>query len=180
MKHVSKAEWLQTALMMLEKEGIEAIRVERIARELGISKSGFYWHFKNRCDLQRQMMSYWAYEFSEIVMHHPDTQTGPPKKRLEKIMELLIIGNLTRYEGPFLAWAKTDPEIARQVRAVYKKRLNYLENIFQELGFEGQELEMRTNLFVCYHTWERSMFDKKSKKSLQSLIKCRVNLLTKK
>jgi AcrR family transcriptional regulator len=46
MKQVSKNEWLQTALMMLKRDGVEAIRVERIARELSILKGWVYGHFK--------------------------------------------------------------------------------------------------------------------------------------
>jgi hypothetical protein len=36
---------------------------------------------------------------------------------------------------------------------------------------------MRARLFFCYLTWERAMFSKESKKSLQKLIKLRVDLL---
>ena len=52
---VSKAERLAAALVALEKGGVEAVRVERLARALGISKSGFYWRFKNRTDLLAQL-----------------------------------------------------------------------------------------------------------------------------
>ena len=76
MKRVSKAEWLQTALNLLDEEGVEAIRVERLARELGISKSGFYWHFKDRDDLRSQILDYWVHEFNEVVTANPTLQEG--------------------------------------------------------------------------------------------------------
>jgi hypothetical protein len=37
-------------------------------------------------------------------------------------------------------------------------RFDYLRVIFAELGFKGDELEMRTRLFVCYHAWEDTVF----------------------
>ncbi len=180
MKRISKAEWLQKALDLLETEGVEAIRVERLARVLGISKSGFYWHFKDRDDLRSQMIEYWAHEFTEVVTANPTMREGDPRKRLEQTMLMILDHDLTRYEVPMRAWAEADPNIARRVRQVYRQRLDFLRQIFRDLGFEGDELEMRTRLFTCYHTWERPMFSKDSKESLRKLIKLRVDLLSRK
>ena len=180
MKRVSKAEWLQAALKLLEAEGVEAIRVERLARELGISKSGFYWHFKDRDDLRAQMVDYWAHEFTEVVTSNPTMREGDPRKRLEQTMLMILDHDLTRYEVPMRAWADADPVIARRVQQVYRKRLDFLREIFRDLGFTGDELEMRARLMLCHGTWERAMFSKESKKSLRRLIKRRVDLLVKK
>lgn len=177
MKRVSKVEWLQTALGLLEAEGVEAIRVERIARVLGVSKSGFYWHFKDRDDLRTQMVDYWAHEFSEVVTANPKILQGTPRKRLQQTMEILLDHDLTIYEVPMRTWAETDPVIAKRVRQVYRQRMEYLTQIFRDLGFSGDELEMRTRLFFCYHTFERAIFSKDSKKSLRKLIGSRVALL---
>jgi AcrR family transcriptional regulator len=179
-KRVSKAEWLQTALALLESQGVEAVRVERIARELGISKSGFYWHFKDRDDLRGQMVDYWAHEFTEVVTANPSMSEGSPRERLEQTMLMILDHDLTRYEVPMRAWAEADANTARRVREVYQLRLDFLRQIFRDLGFKGDELEMRTRLFACYHTWERAMFSKDSKKSLRKLIKRRVDLLSRK
>ena len=51
--------------------------------------------------------------------------------------------------------------------------------IFRELGFKGDELEMRTHLFVCYHSWEMSMFGGQSERKLARLQKLRIKLLAK-
>ena len=56
------------------------------------------------------------------------------------------------------AWAKVDPLVDKIVKRVMKMRLDYTRSIFEELGFSGDELEMRTRLFLCYHAWEEVMF----------------------
>ena len=38
-KRVSKARWLERALEVLETEGLQGVRVERLARDLGIAKA---------------------------------------------------------------------------------------------------------------------------------------------
>ena len=50
-KRVSKDQWFTKALDTLETSGVEAVKIEKLAKELGISRSGFYWHFKNRQNL---------------------------------------------------------------------------------------------------------------------------------
>jgi AcrR family transcriptional regulator len=180
MKRVSKTEWLHAALKLLEVEGVEAIRVERIARELGISKSGFYWHFKDRAELRTQMVDYWAHEFTEVVTVNPILLKGTPRERLERTMEMLLDHDLTIYEVPMRAWAETDPVVAKRLRKVYRQRMEFLRQIFRDLGFDGDELEVRTRLFFCYHTFERAIFPTESKKSLRKLIRLRVDLLMRK
>lgn len=95
-------------------------------------------------------------------------------------MLMILDHDLTRYEVPMRAWAEADTNIARRVREVYRLRFDYVRQIFYDLGFKGDDLEMRTRLFACYHTWERSMFSKEPKKSLRKLIKRRVELLSSK
>lgn len=179
MKRVSKAEWLQKALDLLEAEGVEAIRVERLARELGISKSGFYWHFKGREELRAQMIEYWIHEFNEVITANPTLHEAPPRERLEQTMLMILENDLTRYELSIRAWAEADPSIARRVGQAYRKRLDFLREIFRDLGFEGDELEMRARLFLCHGTWERTMFPRESKRSLRKLVKRRVDFFTK-
>ena len=59
---VSKDQWLAAAVTALEQGGVDAVRVERLARALDVSKSGFYWHFKDRADLLLELLEYWEEE----------------------------------------------------------------------------------------------------------------------
>ena len=58
-RNVSKEQWLSQALDTLEVSGVEAIKIERLAKALGTSRSGFYWHFNNRQDLLEHLLDYW-------------------------------------------------------------------------------------------------------------------------
>lgn len=180
MKRVSKSDWLQEALIALEEEGVEGIKVERLARRLKISKSGFYWHFKNREELIADIIDYWAHEYTEVVTTNRLFQSMPPLQRLEKIMEMIIDADLTRFDLDMQAWAKTDPRIVKKIQRVYEMRLAFSRDIFRELGFKGEELEVRTRVFIGYHSWERLTFQTESKKNLRKYIKAKVALLTKK
>ena len=66
------------------------------------------------------------------------------------------------------------------MRLVFRLRLKFSRDIFREMGFSGEELEVRTRMFIGYHSWERVTFDDESKKSLKSYIPAKLALLTKK
>ena len=50
-------------------------------------------------------------------------------------------------------------DVAAEVyRRVISNRLIFVRQIFSELGFKRPELEVRTRIFVCYFSWERSIY----------------------
>jgi AcrR family transcriptional regulator len=172
-KRVSKDQWLTKALETLESSGVEAVKIERLAKALGISRSGFYWHFKNRQDLLRHLLDYWVREYTSVVTDNPDVVKLDPKKRLLTTMDMIRDKHLTKYDLAMTSWAKLDSQVHRVVKKVVKMRLDYLRVIFAELGFEGDELEMRTRLFVCYHSWADTMFPDLSNQKHSRLQKLR-------
>ena len=178
-KRVSKNEWLAQALEVLSTEGVQGIRIELLARDLKISKSGFYWHFRDRRELLSQVLDYWSYEFTEVVIQYQELLNVDPESRLNQISSMIRKHNLAKYDLAIRAWAEHDEMAAKAVAQVYQNRLGYLRETFRELGFKGDELEMRTHLFVCYHSWEMSMFGGQSERKLARLQKLRIKLLAK-
>ena len=154
---VSKAEWLEMGLQALSERGAASLTIEGLAKSLGINKAGFYWHFKNRDDLLRQLLNYWTHELTEVVTTNPDILAIEPKSRLIKTAEMILDYELTRYDIAIRQWALQDAGAARAVRKVNRLRLNFIRNAFSEMGFKGEDLEMRPMLFTCYHSLEFSM-----------------------
>lgn len=174
---VSKADWLEKALEVLESDGLDEVKIDRLARELKVSRSGFYWHFENRQALIRAMIEYWGAEFTSVVTANRKLLSASPKERLYRTMRMILENNLTRYEVPMRACAEMDPTTTELVYRIYQERLDFLRSTFSDLGFEGEDLEMRTHLFVCYHTWESSMFMNLSKAKRSKWLKLRLELL---
>jgi AcrR family transcriptional regulator len=177
---VSKAEWLETGLQALTEAGVAALTIEGLAKKLGIAKAGFYWHFKNRDDLLRQLLDYWTQELTEVLTANPEMLALKPKSRLIRTAEMIIDYELARYDMAMRQWALRDAGAARAVKKVNRLRLNYVRKAFSELGFKGEDLGMRTMLFVCYHSWESPMFPEISRKRRRDQIAQRIELLTRK
>ena len=56
---LQRFDWLRTALDIFVAEGIDAVRITRLAADLGVTRGSFYWHFRNREDLITSLVSYW-------------------------------------------------------------------------------------------------------------------------
>lgn len=172
-----KVDWLRAALEVFESEGIEGVRVERLARDLNVAKSGFYWHFKDRDQLYDELLGLWEQESTQDVTTSDEIISLPPEDRLLRTAYLIWEHDLARFDLPFQAWAQRDPKVLARVRHVYDQRLSWIRQMFLELGFKGADLEMRTRLFVGYHSWERTALPRLSKAQAKRLIKRRVDLL---
>ena len=101
-----------------------------------------------------------------------------PKARLMKCAEMIYELDLTRYEIGVRQFALRNKKAFRAVKKANNLRMDFIRKAFSELGFVGDDLEMRTMLFACYYTWESSMFPKVSRKLRKELIGKRLDLLT--
>ena len=177
---VSKEEWMFSALEILETNGVDAIRIDDLAARLHISKSGFYWHFKNRNDLLVQILDYWTKEYTEIVTKDFALQSINSAERLKAATEMIWEKDLGRYDLAIRLWGKYDPLARNAVKKVNKLRIDFTKKAFSELGFSGDELEMRANLYFCYVSMEKSVFGSMRKEKWKKLTNRRLKLLTSK
>lgn len=176
LKRISKAQWLEQSLEILEKGGIDAVKIERLAKELKTSRSGFYWHFLDRNNLLQEILKYWQHEYSEVVitkyrLESPELEDLSPKDRLFEIMMMISDHGLDRFEIHIRSWSDHDPMAADAVARVYQLRFEFIRSIFAEMGFEGIDLDMRTRLWLTYATHGKSMFGTASEKEMAELLK---------
>lgn len=178
-KRTRKAEWLEKALNLLETEGINGVKIDRLAKQLKTSRSGFYWHFEGRRDLLVNLLEYWKHEYTEVVIyggaHPPDL---PPSARLLRVMRMIEEYDLDRFEVPMRAWADHDPRAAEVVAEVYTMRFTFISSILAEMGFTGADLDIRTRLWLSYATHGKAMFGKATRKKQAEMLKLCHQVLT--
>jgi TetR/AcrR family transcriptional regulator, tetracycline repressor protein len=55
---ISRAELLAAALAIVDAEGVEALTMRRVARQLGVSAAGLYWYVKDKEELLRALVEH--------------------------------------------------------------------------------------------------------------------------
>jgi AcrR family transcriptional regulator len=152
---LSREEWLARALEVLGKKGAGQLTVESLARQLGVTKGSFYWHFTDRADFFRQLIEYWDERFTQTVTTEISELGGSAEERLLELMRLVHSKRLDRFEMPVRAWAQQNPALAPLVRKVDRHRTLFVRSLFLEMGFDEDEADMRTRIFLTYMITQR-------------------------
>ena len=173
----TRTDWLLAALGALHKEGPNGLNIQALARQLKISKTSFYWHFKDKAELFDALVDFWCHEFTETVTENVGLLNSPPRQRLAKAMEMVDEFDLGNYDSSFRIWARTEPRVATAVREANRQRLEFASNAFAELGFSGESLACRAALWVGYQSTERYVFPEFSAAKRKALRKERLELL---
>jgi AcrR family transcriptional regulator len=128
-RELKREDWLRAARLAILRGGVEAARVEKLARALGVTKGSFYWHFKDRGELLELLLSEWENEVPEMVeqlRRAPAEGKFPALVRiLEQRAKLSEDGNVPS-DAAIFAWASVDPAVARRVNRAEKERIRLL------------------------------------------------------
>lgn len=161
-KRTTKAQWLEKSLEFLDKYGIESLSVNRLAKAMGTSRSSFYWHFNNRDDLVTQLLDYWSHEYTSIVTDNNALKDLDVESRMGETVKMIRKFRLAKYDLAMHSLAKMNPHAQEVVDSVMGKRLAYITHLLKDLGFSGDDLEVRAHLFVCYYSCESFVFGSSS------------------
>jgi AcrR family transcriptional regulator len=144
---LTREDWIQAGRKALEDSGVEAVRVEVLAMQLHVSKGSFYWHFKNRQVLLEALLDYWETSTDWLIeqSNHEKTPQQCFRKLFELIQELLSQGERSPDPAIF-RWSQQDKAVAKRVARVEAKRLEFLQNLFIDAGFEPVEATHRAEV----------------------------------
>ncbi|HLW81993.1 MAG TPA: TetR/AcrR family transcriptional regulator [Candidatus Acidoferrales bacterium] len=161
--------WVSAGIEVLCSAGVQAIRVEALAKKLDISKGSFYWHFKNREDLLEAILEEWQARQSDWNADGGGLQN--PVERWTKLFDIFAKPGYARLELAMSAWARQDEGVARRVADADRKRVAYLSSIFREIGFSpSQATEAANAAFFLYLGWmDRTMRDHEGRQSYPPL-----------
>ena len=82
-ERLSELDWVKAGLLALAERGVEGLRVDRLARDLGVTKGSFYWHFKNRDELFDALAKFWGETEPDWVIKEVCALPGDARMRLE-------------------------------------------------------------------------------------------------
>jgi AcrR family transcriptional regulator len=128
----SRDDWIAAAAAVLADGGVEAVRVEALARGLGLTKGSFYWHFADRAALLAAVLEQWERAARALL-----AAAGAGGSAEERVT--IFFRGLPRVAGgvrdaEIHAWARRDREVAERVSEIERERLVFLKEQLAELG----------------------------------------------
>jgi AcrR family transcriptional regulator len=151
-------QWVTAATDLLVDNGIDAVRVDVVAKILKVTRGSFYWHFKDRGDLLRSLLEAWRTATTEQIIERFESHDGDPLDLFRELISLPFRGRAAakaaRIELAIRAWARRDEMARHAVDEVDSRRVSYISQCFSALGFPLAEARQRAFLLYSYEIAE--------------------------
>jgi AcrR family transcriptional regulator len=146
--------WIDAATQVLVDQGIDHVRVDVLATQLGVTRGSFYWHFRDREDLLRRVLQAWRTRATDALTRRLTVAQGNPQAQLRDVISLPHRGRAAaqaaRIELAIRAWARRDAMAREALDEADASRIDYHRQIFAALGFAPEEARLRAfTLYSC-------------------------------
>lgn len=151
---LDRADWTEAALDQLATGGVDGVRVELLAKRLGVTKGSFYWHFKDRDALLQEMLNHWRRKATLALIERLDRTEISPEIRLRKLLRLPLVGQRSAraadVELAVRLWGRRDERAQTALTEVDTQRLMYIAGLLIDCGIAADEAESRAVLAYSY------------------------------
>jgi AcrR family transcriptional regulator len=126
--------------------GPDAVRVEALAKTLGVTKGGFYGHFADRNALLEEMLDTWERASTDEVLARVESEGGDVKTKLRRAGALTFSDKLLPIDLAIRDWSRREPAVAERLRRVDNRRMDFLRSQFAEFAVDPADVEARSTL----------------------------------
>jgi AcrR family transcriptional regulator len=136
--------WIEEGLRALASGGPDAVRIEVLARALGVSKGGFYWQFDDRRGLLDGMLDTWERVSIDDVIERVEREGRVGRARLRRLFALAsAYGEMLGVDLAVRDWARRDQAVADRLRRVDNRRMEYMRSLFAAFCPDEDDVEAR-------------------------------------
>ena len=141
-----RSKWIEAGLRALAAGGPDAVRVEPLARALGVTRGGFYWHFTDRSALLAEMLDTWERATTDEVVERLEREGGDASAKLRRLLALTS-SSVLRTDLAVRDWARHDQAVAGRLRRIDNRRMDYLRSLFRTFCPDADDVEARSLLY---------------------------------
>lgn len=145
MERLDRINWIHAGISALSEGGVAAVHVELLAKQLGITKGSFYWHFKGREDLLNAILKEWEHSQTASAIAQVTSLGGDAHQQFQHLSKALTQLDL-RLEAAIRAWAASDPHGRQTVERIDAVRLAYIRSIIENADIPIQPAQTRARL----------------------------------
>jgi AcrR family transcriptional regulator len=141
-EQLSADDWTRQGLKALAKSGFTALKADPLAKAMGVSRGSFYWHFADLAAFHATVLKRWREVAAEQIIADVEADSGEP---LEALLRRTFGARLD-LERAVRNWAAFDPAAQGAVRAIDRRRLDYIEALLEKRGLERAAAQARAQI----------------------------------
>jgi AcrR family transcriptional regulator len=151
--------WIDAAYTLFVDDGIEAVKIMPLAKTLNLTRTGFYWHFKDLSELQDAIIDIWQTRNTGIIVERCAAHAQSLCAALFNLIDCWIDNDL--FDAPLdleiRNWARNDARLQTLVDQSDDVRLAAVMALFERFGRTGDVAHYRALTVILTQTGYYSM-----------------------
>ncbi len=166
---VTREQWLYAGLEQFAAGGEGAVRIERIARDLGVTKGSYYGYFKSRDEFLRQMLEYSLQIGTEDFITRSRAASEPNDQMRLLLTDILKDRAGRDFEFYLRDYGQRNALAKRIAKQADERRTGYIREILERSGLPPAEAAARAEIGYCYYLgwYERNKHTALSRRELR-------------
>src|SRR4030081_690053 len=165
--------WIEAGFKEIARSGVEGVRVEVLAKNLGVTKGGFYRRFRDRAALLDGILQSWSTGRIAAIEQQTSLDGATARDRLRALIRLY--SDRMNTEGMAVGlgirqWARSDEAAANAVASVDAARLKNVGQLYRATGLAPEQADAQAFLFYCFIFGQSLLFLERGPRKRAQLI----------
>ena len=169
---VSEADWLKLGIVRFASGGVDALKVEQMAKDLGCSKSSFYWYFKSRDVYIERLLSHW-FDIGTTNFIEMASQIEPVEVRFRSLLHAVFSQrNGKDFMFYLRQYIQQEPKYASILASIETTRIDYLASVLRDSGASPEDANAKAQIiYDTYVGWyERHKYTPLTEREIQEQV----------
>ncbi|SMD13842.1 TetR/AcrR family transcriptional regulator [Rhizobium sp. RU36D] len=137
--------WLQAAYDALLEGGVDAVKILPLAKQLNLSRTSFYWFFRDREELLAALVARWRDKNTGNLIRQTEAYAETIAEATLNVFDCWLDIDLfdSKFEFAVRSWALQSPDILAEVQSADLQRLTALARMFERFGYQPVNADVR-------------------------------------
>ncbi|MFG3594662.1 TetR/AcrR family transcriptional regulator [Bradyrhizobium sp. RDI18] len=138
--------WVEAAYDSLLDSGIDAVKILPLAKKLHLSRTSFYWFFKDREELLAALVSRWRDKNTGNLVKQSEAYAETIAEAMLNVFDCWLDQKLfdSQFENAIRGWALQSPDILAEVQKADVLRLDALKRMLLRFGHDEMLAEVHS------------------------------------
>jgi AcrR family transcriptional regulator len=140
----SREGWLEAGYQALIESGVDAVKIQPLAKRLNLSRTSFYWFFQDREALLYALCQGWGQRTTVPLLAATREYAETLTEAMLNVLACFLSDAFdSRLEFALRSWALQDDKVARSVEAADADRLAALRDMLTRWGIAPDRADVR-------------------------------------
>lgn len=147
----TRADWLDLALRALAIDGVDHVTVLGLGEKLGVSRSSFYWYFKNRDELLDALLDRWETLNTSSILDSAAAPSGTVNQAVLNVFRCWVNPAIfsPRLDFAVRDWARRSAHVRKAIERADRLRTEGLRAMFARFGYEERDAFVRARILYA-------------------------------